>query len=1090
MRKHFLLFLLMVLLPLAGWAQTIDNEYDVTVVPSDGSAVWCGGKPTVQAGWLIVQSEAATKPTKAQVAEQIEVVDLADYNVGNHTYVLKLKTGALGYVDIATGVEDHFNRYYLHTNAQNTATLTITKCMGLPGIDVSALKYVDGPLTYNGSAQALLQGGATATTNSVSVPVIYTLTPNPNAAQTVDTLYSYADVKATNAGTYTLYYKVAGTDNYNGSNEWEQIPVEVNPDGASDYGSSIEIAKATQNFAAEGAAPTANTWTYDAAAHALVIAPTSPVANGTYEYCATNSDNDEDWTTDPTTITGTSNTGNKTVYWRVKDTENYKGHAAASLTATITKATPTFTTEPTFAEDFSYDGQAHQLITNPGVAEFNATPSFALRYKRVGSNTWSDWSTWSENYELRTATNAAEYQIAYCTKTTDDLNKPESIYKTITVSQIDIPAESFTAPVAKTGLRYNEADQELVTAASWVGDANYGAILYSSNGTDWSADVPTGNAAGDYTVYFKIDPVKYYSTYSNYNVVASNYTVTIGEQNPAYIVPVAKSKTYGQSTDPELTYTVVDGDGNALENTVLKGTVTLAREAGNTVGKYIIYVQNYVPGENEDYDVLNVLNDPADATEANKTAFFSIIADPNNTLKLKFTDAAVATKVYDGTTAVAFNNDDLEIESGALGTDTWETLKGSANITFALKTTEGAAPANANVGNYQVVATYSDGLVNYANVEIAPLAYTITKKQLAVVVEDQTVNYGVAIASAETANWNLAAGSAYVDGENNDNAGIVLYTAQAINTYEPGSENDDAIMAKIEGDSNYEIAADGNTWGKLTINDAAALVLKSDADDFAKINAFDGQNVNVTIDFTARNARTLGGQTRPWKAEEWVVLTLPFEISVSDLSKALGYAIVNVIDPDRTEINGTSSKFYGKLTMKGGNGNDTRLAANKPFLVKTVDDIANVDFGSQLIVAPENEEALSVDAGLGAKFTGTYTTKEVSKTDEAKIWFMLSGFQNWAYVGTNASATWNIVPLEGFIDMKNASSANEIRSMTFFFEEEDGTVTAIESVNAEGANSAASAAAEGWYTINGVKLEAKPTQKGIYIFNGKKVAIQ
>ena len=29
-----------------------------------------------------------------------------------------------------------------------------------------------------------------------------------------------------------------------------------------------------------------------------------------------------------------------------------------------------------------------------------------------------------------------------------------------------------------------------------------------------------------------------------------------------------------------------------------------------------------------------------------------------------------------------------------------------------------------------------------------------------------------------------------------------------------------------------------------------------------------------------------------------------------------------------------------------------------------------------------------------------------------------------------------------------------------------------------------------WYTINGMKLEGEPTEKGIYIYNGKKVAIQ
>lgn len=1069
----------MALLPLAGWAETIiDNEYDVNVVPSDASAVWCGGKPTVQAGWVIVQSETATKPTKLQVADQIEIRDLANYNVGDHTYALQLKAGADGYVDIETSA-DHYNRYYLHTNAQNTATLTITKFTG-GLVWGGTLAFVNDDLVYTGQPQALLQTGATATANGFPVPVVYA------TSATAENWVALADLKETNANTtgYTVYYKVVGTDNYAGSEVQTMV------------GEPKVIAKATQDFTAEGAVPTANTWTYDAQAHALAIAPTAPVANGTYEYCATNSTNDEDWTTDPTTITGTSNTGNKTVWWRVKDTENYEGNAAASLTATINKATPVLNVDGVINTAWNlYDGENHNLFLKRATATIGETTlgtdaiNYNARYKAPGDDEYSSWFTAKTNPTNSQFTNkkdAGSYQVQIFVEETADYkavnHKPNNKFVRIDVAKADITG--YTEPVAKTGLRAN-GTHALVEAATWGENTPAGTFAYSLNGTDWVADVPTASVAGDYTVYFKMTP----TAATNYNVFTNSYAVSIAAANPAYIIPVAKSKAYGQSTDPELTYTVVNGDGNALENTVLKGTVTLAREAGNDVGKYIIYVQNYEPGENEDYDVLNVLNTPGSTDAANKTAFFSIIANPNNTLKLKFTDAAVATKVYDGTTDVVFNNNDLEIESGALGTDTWETLKGSANITFALKTTEGAAPANANVGNYQVVATYSDGLVNYANVEIAPLAYTITKKQLAVVVGDQTVNYGVAIASAETANWNLAAGSAYAAGEDNDDAGIVLYTAQAINKYEPGSENADAIMAKIEGDSNYEIAAEGNTWGKLSINAGAALVLNSDADDLDKINAFDGQNVNVTINFTARNGRNLGGE-RNWVKENWVTLTLPFNITVAELSQALGYAIVNEINPDRTVVNGTSSEFYGKLTLKGAYGEDY-LPANKPFLVQISEDIVNVnggviDFGTQTIVAPATEEDLTVNAGQGAKFVGTYSPRLVDSNDGGNIWFMIGGgYTKWAYIMSTSEAKWTIAPFEAYIDM----SANPgVQAMTFYFEDIDGTVTAISSVDAD--NSDAKQAAEGWYTLQGVKLESAPTQKGIYIFNGKKVAIQ
>ena len=53
--------------------------------------------------------------------------------------------------------------------------------------------------------------------------------------------------------------------------------------------------------------------------------------------------------------------------------------------------------------------------------------------------------------------------------------------------------------------------------------------------------------------------------------------------------------------------------------------------------------------------------------------------------------------------------------------------------------------------------------------------------------------------------------------------------------------------------------------------------------------------------------------------------------------------------------------------------------------------------------------------------------------------------------------------------------------LTLVFEDE---TTAINSVNE------VKVADDAWYTISGVKLNAKPTQKGIYINNGKKFVIR
>ena len=52
---------------------------------------------------------------------------------------------------------------------------------------------------------------------------------------------------------------------------------------------------------------------------------------------------------------------------------------------------------------------------------------------------------------------------------------------------------------------------------------------------------------------------------------------------------------------------------------------------------------------------------------------------------------------------------------------------------------------------------------------------------------------------------------------------------------------------------------------------------------------------------------------------------------------------------------------------------------------------------------------------------------------------------------------------------------------------DNSEVTGIQAVDGE---EPAAGNSEGWYTLQGVKLEGKPTQKGIYIYNGKKVMVQ
>ena len=99
----------------------------------------------------------------------------------------------------------------------------------------------------------------------------------------------------------------------------------------------------------------------------------------------------------------------------------------------------------------------------------------------------------------------------------------------------------------------------------------------------------------------------------------------------------------------------------------------------------------------------------------------------------------------------------------------------------------------------------------------------------------------------------------------------------------------------------------------------------------------------------------------------------------------------------------------------------------------------------------------------------------------------MGNYSKWAYIKSTSSATWTIVPFEGYIDQTGVANAE---AAIFVMEEADGTTTAINGVEVDDINSLQNANAEGWYTLQGVKLDSAPTEKGIYIFNGKKVMVK
>ena len=614
----------------------------------------------------------------------------------------------------------------------------------------------------------------------------------------------------------------------------------------------------------------------------------------------------------------------------------------------------------------------------------------------------------------------------------------------------------------------------------------------------------------------------HYTVATTDNIDAGTATVTVSGMNnykgsklatfeiakaAISVIPAVASKAYGVAQDPALDYTLKVGDNNVDKN-VLHGTVELQREEGETVGTYNIWFKKYTATEaqraDDNYEIANTDNMETEVA-ATRYALFTITGSAQ-TLYLKFKEGTTATKEY-GEDDPDWSIEDLEVDAtkeGGAACPEWEDIK----YTFGDPEFELASQDVADNATNKVSVTNVLTSPIYPTVIVGTMPFTITAKDVALVVDDQEIAYGTALNQNA---FSLAEGY-QLAGEEQLAVLNVKIKVDNLGTYAPGSEKEGVIYATINN-PNYNLVTGDCKWGDLTVTNAvedAPLYLADDNEDLLdQINAYNTLPVHAYVKISLRD-RNLGGKDRTWADNSWNTMTLPFDITVAELSKILGYAVVNVVDAKGYSESESGAPVYKfNLTMKGGYGKDV-LPANKPFVIKTTDALAAIidaadaaareenqeieedqlgylDFGLRTIVAPTAADFDGVDAGGNSTFKPAYEVTPVSSADEGKIWFQLGNYAKWAYIKSSSTATWNIVPFEGFIDQNNTTAENP-EAAIFLMEDIDGTVTAIKGVEVDNVNGVKNA--EGLYNLNGMKLNSVPTQKGVYIQNGKKVVIK
>ena len=267
-------------------------------------------------------------------------------------------------------------------------------------------------------------------------------------------------------------------------------------------------------------------------------------------------------------------------------------------------------------------------------------------------------------------------------------------------------------------------------------------------------------------------------------------------------------------------------------------------------------------------------------------------------------------------------------------------------------------------------------------------------------------------------------------------------------------------------DGTTTLATADNIAGKKIV---PALTLADKDDNSTTLETYAGATIAVVLD-----GRTL------YKDGDWNTLCLPFDVTIS--GSVLDGAVVKTL---------SSSDYDSKTGTLTLNFTEslTEIEAGKPYIVKWNGD------GTQNIVSPifegvtiSSTATTETDGSGWVDFVGTYKPTVIYENGSEKHNLYL-GSSNKLYYPTRENFMVNAC--RAYFRLKNGLTAGEPstpqqpQARAFVLNFGDGEPSAISTLRADTAP-----AADGTYTLDGRRLTGKPTAKGLYIVNGKKIIIK
>ena len=391
-------------------------------------------------------------------------------------------------------------------------------------------------LTYTGQEQALITAGSVTNYGTMQ----YSLTENGTYSQDIPV--------GTDAGAYTVWYRVIGDANHN-----DTTPASV----------AVRIGQKPLTITGVTAASKPYDGTTDAGITSVTF--DGVTLNRGTDYTVTASFDDAS--------VGNGKSITATVTLMEQAAKNYAlEQSSFPTTASITKAAaPDFTKATALVivngHEKTYTVTLPALPNLETPKEYGA-PTYELGEIKLNDGYYTGGAK-VENGELTLPIQKNDVKTTGSVGTVTVVIKSanyEDITLTVNVNATNKLVPTVTAPTANA-LTYNGAEQALVTAGKTTG----GTMLYRLGDSEWSEQLPTAKNAGKYTVWYKVQGDAEYA-----DVAEQSLTVTAAKK--AVTVTALDKNAHTGSTAPDLSSPETDKNYK-VEGLVgadtLSGTVTL-----------------------------------------------------------------------------------------------------------------------------------------------------------------------------------------------------------------------------------------------------------------------------------------------------------------------------------------------------------------------------------------------------------------------------------------------------------------------------------------------------------------------------------